>query len=327
VEATEPGGLKPGVGAAAQRLRIDYVTAEVLRALDAAGVPSILLKGASVVRWLYEPDEPRAYGDCDLLVPAGGFDAAAGVLAELGFEAELDEEAMPDWWREHGLAWFRPNDRAAVDLHRTLPGVQVDARRLWDTLAATTESVVVGGSPARTLAPPGRAMHVALHAAQHGDEMRQPLADLERALQRADEETWRQAAELAAALGATAALATGLRLLTSGAALADRLGLESDRSSEVALRAEAAAEALTVERVFRARGFRGRLSIIRHKLAPPPTFMRKWSPLARRNRLGLVAAYVWRPIWIMIRAPSAVRAWWDAHRTARHPEPGRKKTQ
>ena len=59
---------------------------------------------------------------------------------------------------------------------------------------------------------------------------------------------------------------------------------------------------------------RTRLSMIWHKLFPPVTFLRHWSPLARRGRLGTLIAYAWRPMWVMVRALAAVRAWLRAHR-------------
>jgi hypothetical protein len=56
--------------------------------------------------------------------------------------------------------------------------------------------------------------------------------------------------------------------------------------------------------VMQARGMRDRARLVGHKLAPPATFMRKWSPLERRGPLGLAAAYVWRPFWILSRTRS-----------------------
>jgi hypothetical protein len=315
-EPDKPGRPTPEVRAAAQRLRIDYTTAEVLRAFDAAAVKSILLKGASIVRWLYDDAPTRAYIDCDLLVRPADAEAGTHVLTGLGFVPEIEEAEMPEWWREHGVQWTRAADGAAVDLHRTLVGVEVDADQLWETLLARTETMLVGGFPARVLTTPGRALHVALHTAQHGWE--QHGFELERALQRADEATWRDAARLAESLGATGAFATGLRVVPAGRELAERLGLPGERSIDVALRAgEAPAQALTFERLARARGLRARFSILRHKLVPPPTFMRKWSPRARRGRVGLAVAYVQRPVWVLRRARPALRAWREARRAAR----------
>src|SRR4051812_27772658 len=77
VSAAEPS-RHPGraSGVLANTLRIDWGTAEVLRTFEAGGVKSLLLKGATFARWLYTNDDPRPYGDCDLLVRPGDFERA-----------------------------------------------------------------------------------------------------------------------------------------------------------------------------------------------------------------------------------------------------------
>lgn len=304
------------ISAAAGRLRIDHAGAEAIRALDAARIPCILLKGASVAHWLYEPEDARMYGDCDLLVPPAEFGAALQTLARLGFEPELDEAEMPSWWREHALTTVRQRDGISIDLHRSLPGVLVSDDQLWSALSARTDTTPVGDGMATVLTKPGRALHAALHAAQHAGSARD-LDVLQRAIDRMDDQSWHTTAELACALSATAALRRGLGFLPAGEDLAQRLGLDDGRVIEVELRAAAAPEALTLARIFDANGVGAQLSLIRHKLAPPPTFMRKWSPLARRGGLGLAAAYAWRPIWVAARVPRAVRAWARARHAAR----------
>ncbi len=308
------------ISAAAARLRIDHAGAKAIGALEAAGIPSLILKGPSIARWLYEPEDARSYADCDLLVPPHAFDSAVRALTGVGFEPELEESRMPSWWREHALTTWRTRDGAMVDLHRSIPGVEVNAERLWLTLSADAETVTVGEVTARTLAKPGRVMHAALHAAQHGGSARD-LDVLARALDRVDEDTWRAAAALASTLRAEDAFTQGLSMLPAGAALADRLGLPPVTAVAVRLRAERAVEALSVERFHRTRGVRARASFVRHKVVPPPTFMRKWSPLARRGRAGLLLAYLYRPIWILRRSPAALRAWNDAQRPAATPVP------
>jgi hypothetical protein len=291
---------------AAQRLRIDYAAAEVLRAFDAAGIGSIVLKGAPLVRWLYGKGEGRSYADCDLLVAPGDFEAASGILAGLGFEPELDETEMPEWWREHGLDWRRSSDRSAVDLHRTLAGARADPEHVWEVLSRRTQPFDLAGCTARSLDVPGLALQLALHAAQHGGLTRQ-VEELELALQRAPAETWQDAAALARELDASAAFGEGLRFAPSGAAMAPPAGSDT----EAVLRAQGLAEPLTIERFVRAPA-RIRISILRHKLFPPATFMRTWSPLARRGPVGLAFAYAWRPFWLLWRLPRALRAWWAA---------------
>jgi len=303
---------------AAGNLRVDAATAEVLSAFEPAGVESLLLKGASVTRWISTPEDPRPYLDCDLLVRPADRGAAERVLAELGYEQLFEEEAMPEWWREHSATWTRVADGSKVDLHRSLVGIGADPDAVWSTLSARTEELVVGGYPATVLTVPGRAFHLAVHAGQHGAGWSRPLEDLDRAIAVSDEASWREAAELADSLDATAAFAAGLRLSPAGERMADRLGLPRDLPVDVALRAGTPPPvALGLDQLAQAKGPRARLRILRHKLAPPPSFMRHWSPLARRGRFGLVLAYLWRPLWLLARLPEGFRAWRRARTQAR----------
>lgn len=297
---------------------MDAATAEVVRAFDRAGVDSILLKGPSIARWLYERPAQRTYVDCDLLVPPGARAGAEKVLLELGFEPSVEEREMPAWWLEHAVGWLRREDEAMVDLHRTLPGVQAEPEHLWHVLSTHVETIVVAGVPLRALTVPAMALHLALHAANHGMAGRYNLAELERALAQADEETWRAAADLAMAVDATAAFAAGLRLVSPGRELAARLALPTGRPLDVELRAAVAPPvALGLEQLARAGGVRERLAIVRWKLAPPRTFMRWWSPLARRGRAGMLLAYAWRPVWLLLHTPAGYRAWREARRRVR----------
>ena len=302
----------------ASNLRVDWATAEVLRAFEREGIRSLLLKGATFARWLYHNSAPRAYADCDLLVRPGDHARAERALAELGFEPTHDENEMPDWWHEHAVAWLRHSDAAVVDLHRTLDGVGVDAATLWQTLSSEAEPVAVADYEASALAIPGRAFHLALHAAQHGEQWGAVVDEVELAAKREDISTWRAAAALARTLDAEAAFATGLRLAPSGRGIADELDLSPEQPVGVALRARTPPPvALGLDQLSRADSLRTRFAILRHKFFPPPTFMRKWSPRAAESRRALVWAYVRRPIWLLRKAPAGFRAWRRARRPQR----------
>ena len=299
----------------ATTLRIDWATVEVLRTFEATKVESLLLKGVSFARWLYTKADPRPYGDCDLLVRPGDFARAREGLSALGFEPIYEEGDMPEWWREHAVLWLRHSDAVGVDLHHTLQGVGVDDETLWLVLAENTEPLEVAGYSARALTIPGRALHMALHASQHGNEWGPVVDEVELAVSRTDTATWAAAARLAAELGATPAFAAGLRLAPSGRELADQLQLPADQSVQIGLRATTPPPvALGFDQLAQANGVRARLAILGHKLFPPPTFMRKWSPRARQGRLGLALAYAWRPLWLLSKAPAGYRAWRDARR-------------
>jgi len=301
---------------AAGNLRIDAATAEVLGEFRAIGVEALLLKGPSIARWLY--DGTRGYTDCDLWVRPGNGEAAERVLRGLGYEKAVDKGGLPDWWQEHGSDWTRSADGVCVDLHRTLPGVGVDAESAWRTLSATTETLEVACYPARALSLPARALHIALHAAHHGPAWGAVLADLERACDRVDDTVWVQGAALAEELAALDGFGAGLRLLPAGSALADRLDLPPNRSVEVALQARTTPPtALGFEQLRSARGPWARAKIVTRKLVPPPGFMRHWSPAAAQGRRQLVRAYFRRALWLLRAAPRGWRAWREARREVR----------
>jgi hypothetical protein len=311
----EKPNFAPGIVAA--NLRVDATTADVLRAFEAAGIESLLLKGPSVARWLYDNDDPRGYADCDLLVRPAQLGHAEDLLGDMGFAPIVDRRGMPDWWQEHAIEWVRKDDGAVVDLHRTLSGVGVDPEELWQALAQQREEIAVGGFPAQTLTVPGRAFMLALHAAHHGVGWGRFMADMERAVSTVDIATWEAAAKLAASLEATPAFATGLRLTEEGRELASQLELPSQASVRATLTATTPPPiALGFDQLERAGGLRQRLQILRHKFFPPATFMRRWSPRARKGRLGLFLSYFARWWWLLRNAPAGFRAWRSARRQA-----------
>jgi hypothetical protein len=317
---TQPSGtpLSGQAFAAAERLRIDAATIEVLRAFDAAGVECVLLKGPTVTSWLYAADARRSYLDSDLLIRPGHENAAEAALQGLGFERVWDQAALPDWWQEHGSDWSRTADGVRVDLHRSLPGLGAEPEAVWSALAAAPERVLVAGRDAPALPIAARALHVSLHAVQHGADWGKGRGDLERALEIADEETWRGAAELASQLDGLDAFGTGLRLTPEGERVADRLGLPMPGSVDVALRASAPPPAaLGFEQMAQARGVRARLGMAWHKLFPPREFLVHWDPRGRESRGRLALARARRPLWVLATAPRGFRAWWRARRAVR----------
>src|SRR5947209_4440157 len=89
----------------------DALTARIVTALRAAGVESVLLKGASVRRWLYDGDE-RCSVDIDLLVSGRDRDAADVALSAFGLRY-LGQSALGRG-RPSGAAGFRHRSAAAA---------------------------------------------------------------------------------------------------------------------------------------------------------------------------------------------------------------------
>lgn len=294
----------------ARALNIDRVTAEMVTAFRAAGVPSIVLKGPTLATWLYEDGVPRGYVDSDLLVRSADMETAEGVLQQRGFEEVAIESP-------HATTWARRGSGEQVDLHFTLPGLSLAPADAWREIAARTETISIGGAEVEGPGVVLRTLLVALHAAHHGREVEQPMRDLRRALDKVPDDIWREAAALAQRLGATAPFATALRLLPEGEALAERIRLPSAELIASATAVDSRAPiVLGLERLADARGAREKLPLLARELVPTREFMRWWSPLARRGPLGLGVAYPLRVIWLLRHARGSIRAWRRGRRLA-----------
>src|ERR1700722_12004432 len=197
--------------AAARNLLIDRLILQIDAALADAGIEHVLLKGPAIAGWLYSEQEVRSYGDGDFLIPHTRWENATGLLERLGFRDGWAEVAHPNLEGFASHPWVRETDN--IDLHATLAGIEVDFARAWSGLSRDTVEVPVGGRPVRALGEPARALHLALHAAHHHEG--KPMHDLERGIGRLPRGVWEAAATLAAELEATAAFATGLRLVPS----------------------------------------------------------------------------------------------------------------
>jgi hypothetical protein len=293
-------------------LAVDRMTVEVVRALAGAGIEAILLKGPAILDQLYDLGEHRPYVDCDLLIPAAAEPAVAAVLRQLGFAPGAGFGiADPGVADEH--EWHRGGDH--LDLHGSLSGVAVPAESVWPILTVDARWLRVAGRRVRVLGPGALALLLALHAATDGPAGEKPLDDLRRGLIRLGDTTWREAAELARALDALPAFGAGMGLLPEGARRLARLGVDPGHDVAIALRALAAPPlAHSLERIRRERTLRGKLRRIVRGLAPTPTYMRRWSALARGGGAGLALAYLWRPVWLVLQIGPGLRAWKRARR-------------
>jgi hypothetical protein len=299
---------------------LDAAAAEVTAALRRNQIPSRLLKGAATATWLYDGAD-RTYVDVDLLVAPRDLERAEKVLTQLGFSPADGAPARADRPR-HARVWEREGDAAVVDLHTTLAGVGIAPQEAWDFLAAAVDETVVGGEPVETFDLPARALHVVLHAAQHGARSAQALADLERALDRLTLETWRESEGLARRLDALPAFVAGLGLTADGETVARRLELDRVSSVEAELRVGAAREetlgsALGFAWLAGPRSMRERAQFVASRVVPPPAGMRRRSALARKGYAGLMAAYVLRLGYLAPHAVAGFVAWRRARRAAR----------
>jgi Uncharacterised nucleotidyltransferase len=296
----------------ARNFAVDALTAEVAGAFGREGIETLVLKGPVLAKWLY-PGEVRPYIDSDLMVAPENRARAVGVLKRLGF-AEYCPWMPTPLSMDPGRTTFSRGG-AMVDLHCQLPGLDGDPDAIWGCLAASAERQVIGGVELRAPNRDAVLLHVALHAAQHANlAENKPLEDLRRALARVEESKWSNALELARAYRGVPAFAAGLRLLPEGGDLARRLDLGEEGSLKYALlREDVIAEELYALLCASA-GIRRKLAIAASRSFPRPDYMRWWSPLARRGRLGLASAYLWRSIWVIGQALGAFHTLWRIRR-------------
>jgi hypothetical protein len=319
--------LDPRLARAARTLVLDAAAVECTSVLGAEGIPAILLKGPVTARWLYPEPGMRDYIDVDLLVPGAEFARARRVLEQLGYRdtlAELAANEADPHARElvlerpyvgHGGVRFPAG--TGIDLHWSVHGVGVSDEALWDAVADTAERIRISGAEVQVPGETMRALLLALHAAVFGPDAQKPLLDLDRGLEVLTDETWRAAYELAGRLDAIPRFLTGLATRPSGLELIDRLDLEGAIDVMSALRLTGITPvAGGIERLRETSGLRARMALVARELAPTRSFMRIWSPLARRGAAGLALAYAYRPLWLLTRLPAALRAHARARRMA-----------
>jgi hypothetical protein len=158
---------------------------ECVRALAAASVPVILLKGLAYEETIYPAAGSRPTGDVDVLVPGEARRTAFAVLNRLGFEPRAAAPGF-DQADYHEIAWTR--NGVEVDLHLALAPLarcRIDYADVWSRArrphaAARSEALVLDGAHAAAF----HALHMAI---DHFDVPALYLLDFARLLPEADD--------------------------------------------------------------------------------------------------------------------------------------------
>jgi hypothetical protein len=242
---------------------------------------------------LYDVPEQRRYGDIDILVAPDDRPAARAALEELGYKNASELVAVDDIGGViHGETWVGRYS-IVVDLHFRLAGAKADAQSAWEALKSGATCIELGGKQVPILDRPGLAMHLAMHAAHHGDAYLKGRRELLRGLDRWPLEVWREAGRLAAEVDATEAFAAGLRLVEPGAELAETLGLPSTSRRDWELRQIARPRGrFHLQAFLQARDLRTRAHVLRRALLPHSGWIVRQYPWARDRRAGIFAAYL-----------------------------------
>lgn len=293
----------------ARTMTAERVTLEVAARFEEIGLENVVLKGPVFAHWLFDDPAERGYTDSDFLVPSDEVERAEEILRSLGFAPNWDirfEGKKP--WTEHD--WVRSSDDARVDLHRTLQGVGRSPEETWEILSRHRSALEVRGQVLHSLDEVANALHVVLHAAQHGRGSPKPQDELARALDRLPPDIWPRVGGLAGELLATEWLSSGLRFHPVGSEIADALNLSTHLSLETVLRRESAPfVAETLVWLDEMGSWRARFAYMGRSMFPPARSMRTTSELARKSVVGLVIAYPIRWWWVFRHLPRAVRAY------------------
>jgi hypothetical protein len=138
-----------------------------LRALTAADIPVILLKGAHLMDAVYGNPALRPMSDIDLLIRPEDAPGAVGALAEAGYHADAREAA-------HSNRMDRDIRLAKAGVHALVIEVHSDLNRStrhhWfpmDDLWARSLPYALDGEAARALSPEDNAVFLCAHAVPH----------------------------------------------------------------------------------------------------------------------------------------------------------------
>jgi hypothetical protein len=220
--------LDDQTAAMAGALVLEDLLLSVVDDLNAAGIPSRVLKGCAVSHLDYRSPDHRIFGDLDLLVPSSHFDSAVELLARSGYVRPFTPP-RPGWERRFGKgASFRAGDGREIDLHRTFCTGPMSVRmRLADIWSEPAEVYSLGGRALEALSRELRLMNAA-YAAVLGDKV-PPLPTLrdiaELALHPHLDTT--QLLELARGWGGEAVLAAAMRSAWSELAIGDVTALST----------------------------------------------------------------------------------------------------
>jgi hypothetical protein len=158
--------------------------ATLAAALDAHGVPWLLVKGPVLSEVLYERADLRVYNDLDVVIDRGSFPEAIEALRSSGFDL-LDR----NWEliRREGRAQLHLSLRlgTVADVHHHLLNRAVvrDSLSLpMDDLFGRARTVAVGSVQVRTLDPVDTLLHLCVHAALAGGQRLLWLKDVERSV-------------------------------------------------------------------------------------------------------------------------------------------------
>ncbi|TSA87445.1 lasso peptide biosynthesis B2 protein [Deinococcus detaillensis] len=156
----------------ARSMRIRRQMQAMLSAWQAAGMPSVLLKGFALSELVYPHAGLRPFGDVDILIHEADLPRAKAAAVALGWHDDGHSERPQDW--THELAHlYSPDRQVRLDVHRYAAewtnGSRRRLQRLTQQLWEASRETEWQGVKVRVPAPPDMALHLAVSRAWTGD--------------------------------------------------------------------------------------------------------------------------------------------------------------
>jgi hypothetical protein len=156
---------------------------QIARALDAAGLSWVVMKGPVLAALFYPDIGDRTYGDLDLLVARRDFPTAMHILEELGYQHTIHNWALAETMLA-GQVGLR-GSLVSIDLHWHLHYSRQDRRPFAldpEAMLERARRVLVSGARVPTLDPVDTVLTLAFHAARSDGHRLLWLKDIERAV-------------------------------------------------------------------------------------------------------------------------------------------------
>jgi hypothetical protein len=146
-------------------VRLEHLLIVAAGALERHNVEFRALKGPVLAHTVYPAPELRSFGDIDLLVPGGQFDAAIAALRPFGFERRFVEPRHGFDSRFAKGSCLERGDGMEVDLHRTLaPGAFGARLAAINFFARPARDIEIGGVRLPGVDPDLAFLHACVHA-------------------------------------------------------------------------------------------------------------------------------------------------------------------
>jgi hypothetical protein len=154
---------------AAQNTALLHALEQVLRTLEGAGIPAIVLKGAALAEALYGNIALRPMGDADLLLHRADVERALVALAGLGYAPSHPQERPGAHlaYENEILLQRQPMGDALLELHWALFDAPFYQRLPADWFWATSVARMIADAPARVLGAEAMLLHLCGHAILH----------------------------------------------------------------------------------------------------------------------------------------------------------------